>query len=302
MFQISTVCCPRSEASTSVSDYAPVSFTNAEGKGEIGGYFFKVLQRNITILVLVIIFHDGLQGAREHRRKTHTQTTGSWFCFSWWCNEEVKGRVSCRVRYSHPPSDWRVWIWCQGRAGGWRLNPTLQPREVYLELQAVQWERSRGCMKDCIRETGKKSTPTTWHGSLTYCTLMWLISLLFSTEYDCLFWRCHTHREQRTRTSETRLQQLWTWERSALAWPESWGFWVPWCMRVHISHLPCSISPVRAEGFKAHEIKSWSDHCEMYPSGRSSLCCHTVSRCRRSLLASNGGVQLWMASRSLMLL
>lgn len=73
---------PSSEASIYVSANAPVSFTNAEGKGEVGGYFFKVLQRNISILVLVIIFHDGLQGAREHRKKTHTQTTGGCFCFS----------------------------------------------------------------------------------------------------------------------------------------------------------------------------------------------------------------------------
>lgn len=63
---------PRSEASIHVLTHAPVSFTNAEGKGEVGSYFFKVLQRNIAILVQVIIFHDGLQGAREHQKKTHT--------------------------------------------------------------------------------------------------------------------------------------------------------------------------------------------------------------------------------------
>lgn len=60
-----------------VSAHAPVSFTNAEGKREVGSYFFKVLQRNITILALVIIFHDGLQGAREQRKKnTHLDEWG----------------------------------------------------------------------------------------------------------------------------------------------------------------------------------------------------------------------------------
>lgn len=95
---------PHSEAFV---DVLPVSFTDTEGKGEVGSYFFKVLQRNITILVLVIIFHDGLQGATEHwKKKPHL--AWDWFCFSWTCNEEVKGSICCRVRNSHPPSDWHV--------------------------------------------------------------------------------------------------------------------------------------------------------------------------------------------------
>lgn len=71
-----------------LSASAPVSFTNAEGKGEVGGYFFKVLQRNVTILVLVVIFHDGLRegggmvgvGAGEHwreKKKKDTTRVGS---------------------------------------------------------------------------------------------------------------------------------------------------------------------------------------------------------------------------------
>lgn len=35
----------------------------------------------------------------------------------------------CRVTYSHPPSVWRVWIWCRGRAEVWPPNPT-QPLRV----------------------------------------------------------------------------------------------------------------------------------------------------------------------------
>lgn len=68
-----------------LSASAPVSFTNAEGKGEVGGYFFKVLQRNVTILVLVVIFHDGLRGGNGggggrralEREKKDTTRVGS---------------------------------------------------------------------------------------------------------------------------------------------------------------------------------------------------------------------------------
>lgn len=63
---------PHSEIFLYISASPPVSFTNAKGEGEVGSYFFKLLQRNVTILVLVIVFHDGLQGATEHRGRTHS--------------------------------------------------------------------------------------------------------------------------------------------------------------------------------------------------------------------------------------
>lgn len=93
-------------------------------------------------------------GKRTSEKHRHLEGWGC-FCFRWSRNEEVKGRVSCRVRYSHPPSDWRVWIWCPGRAGGWRPNPTLQPREACLELQAVQL-REEQRMHEGLRKRSKK--------------------------------------------------------------------------------------------------------------------------------------------------
>lgn len=53
------------ERPLSTAASSPVSFVSAEGKGEVGCYFLKVLQWNVAILILVVIFHHGLQGATE---------------------------------------------------------------------------------------------------------------------------------------------------------------------------------------------------------------------------------------------
>lgn len=57
---------------------SPVSFVSAEGEGEVGCYFLKVLQRNVTILVLVVIFHYGLQGATEQSDIQLHLSRSSW--------------------------------------------------------------------------------------------------------------------------------------------------------------------------------------------------------------------------------
>lgn len=94
---------PLCEGSLQVSTSSPVSFASAEGEGKVGCYFLKVLQRNVTFLVVVVIFHYGLQGATE-QFKIHLSELHS-LCFSLSSNKEVKeSGVCCRVRYSHPPS------------------------------------------------------------------------------------------------------------------------------------------------------------------------------------------------------
>lgn len=63
---------PLCEGSLHVSTSSPVSFASAEGEGEVGCYFLKVLQRNVTFLVVVVVFHYGLQGATEQSKKNYT--------------------------------------------------------------------------------------------------------------------------------------------------------------------------------------------------------------------------------------
>lgn len=36
---------------------------STEGEGEVGRYFLKFPKRNVAILIVVVVFHDGLQGA-----------------------------------------------------------------------------------------------------------------------------------------------------------------------------------------------------------------------------------------------
>lgn len=36
---------------------------STEGEGEVGCYFLKFPQRDVAILIMVVVFHDGLQGA-----------------------------------------------------------------------------------------------------------------------------------------------------------------------------------------------------------------------------------------------
>lgn len=57
---------------------SPVSFVSAEGKGEVGCYFLKVLQRNVAVLILVVIFHHGLQGATEQSHIQLRLSRSSW--------------------------------------------------------------------------------------------------------------------------------------------------------------------------------------------------------------------------------
>jgi len=55
----------RQQASALVRAFSPVSLVSAEGEGEVGCYFLKVLQCDVTVLALVVVLHDGLQGATE---------------------------------------------------------------------------------------------------------------------------------------------------------------------------------------------------------------------------------------------
>lgn len=50
--------------------HPPVSFVSTEGEGEVGRYFLKFPQRDVAILIVVVIFHDGLQGATERERRS----------------------------------------------------------------------------------------------------------------------------------------------------------------------------------------------------------------------------------------
>lgn len=49
---------------------SPVRFMSAEGEGEVGRYFLKVLLGDVAILVLIVVLHYGLQGATQPIRWT----------------------------------------------------------------------------------------------------------------------------------------------------------------------------------------------------------------------------------------
>lgn len=78
LFRVFSVLQPRHGERPLCAASSPVSFVSAEGKGEVGCYFLKILQRNVTILVLVVIFHDGLQGATEQSDIQLHSSRSSW--------------------------------------------------------------------------------------------------------------------------------------------------------------------------------------------------------------------------------
>lgn len=57
------LACGRHFKEVRVSFHTPVSFVSTEGEGEVGRYFLKFPQRDVAILIVVVVFHDGLQGA-----------------------------------------------------------------------------------------------------------------------------------------------------------------------------------------------------------------------------------------------
>lgn len=124
--------CALSATLVCVLSYPPVSFVCTEGEGEVGCYFLKVPQRDVTILVRVVVFHDGLQGATEKRRENtfFNLSRSSWLSSALACQLEKEVKEAFFLLQSHRVLTSTICLTCLDMVSGSCLGVTPEPHSA----------------------------------------------------------------------------------------------------------------------------------------------------------------------------
>lgn len=110
-----------------VAAFSPVCFVSAEGKGEVGCYFLKVLQCNVTVLALVVVLHYRLQGATEQSDPRLSQS--GWFSSALGLPSNTEVKEGGRLLHRHILTS-TICLTCLEMVSGSSLGVTPEPHSA----------------------------------------------------------------------------------------------------------------------------------------------------------------------------
>lgn len=137
------------------------------------------------------------RGQQSNQKSQFYLSRSSWVSSALACHVTRKWKTG--VCCSHILTS-TICLTCLDMVSGSCLGVTPEPHSA--TTGGLTWVTGCGTIDAVVRhegmctwETGKKSTPTIWHASLTHGALMWLILMYLNTQPVLFSWRCYTHRE-----------------------------------------------------------------------------------------------------------